>query len=84
METPVEVYAFILLSCLCFSFFRVIHLTRLPTEIVEHSEPLQVVQYDQGGHYHAHRDSGPVFPETVCTHTKLFNDEIVPFMTSCR
>ncbi|XP_066473752.1 transmembrane prolyl 4-hydroxylase [Tiliqua scincoides] len=63
---------------------RVIHLTRLPTEIVEHSEPLQVVQYDQGGHYHAHRDSGPVFPETVCSHTKLFNEEVVPFMTSCR
>ncbi|XP_042311882.1 transmembrane prolyl 4-hydroxylase isoform X3 [Sceloporus undulatus] len=63
---------------------RVIHLTRLPPEIVEHSEPLQVVRYDQGGHYHAHMDSGPVFPETACTHTKLVANETAPFETSCR
>ncbi|XP_028575456.2 transmembrane prolyl 4-hydroxylase [Podarcis muralis] len=63
---------------------RVIHLTRLPSEIVEHSEPLQVVRYDQGGHYHAHMDSGPVFPETACSHTKLIANETAPFETSCR
>ncbi|XP_054833204.1 transmembrane prolyl 4-hydroxylase [Eublepharis macularius] len=63
---------------------RVIHLTRLPPEIVEHSEPLQVVQYNQGGHYHAHMDSGPVFPETACSHTKLITNETAPFETSCR
>lgn len=59
-------------------------LTRLPPEIVEHSEPLQVVRYDQGGHYHAHMDSGPVFPETACSHTKLVANESAPFETSCR
>ncbi|XP_039403830.1 transmembrane prolyl 4-hydroxylase [Mauremys reevesii] len=63
---------------------RVMRLTRLPPEIVEHSEPLQVVRYDQGGHYHAHVDSGPVFPETACSHTKLITNESVPFETSCR
>uniref|UniRef100_A0A6I8P7I8 Transmembrane prolyl 4-hydroxylase n=1 Tax=Ornithorhynchus anatinus TaxID=9258 RepID=A0A6I8P7I8_ORNAN len=63
---------------------RVLRLTRLPQEIVEHSEPLQVVRYDQGGHYHAHMDSGPVFPETACSHTKFITNETAPFETSCR
>ncbi|XP_056661066.1 transmembrane prolyl 4-hydroxylase isoform X3 [Monodelphis domestica] len=63
---------------------RVLRLTRLPREIVEHSEPMQVVRYDQGGHYHAHMDSGPVFPETACSHTKLITNESSAFETSCR
>ncbi|XP_053152833.1 transmembrane prolyl 4-hydroxylase isoform X2 [Hemicordylus capensis] len=63
---------------------RVMHLTRLPPEIVEHSEPLQVVRYDEGGHYHAHLDSGQMLPETVCSHTNLFIDEMLPLQTSCR
>ncbi|XP_030062776.1 transmembrane prolyl 4-hydroxylase [Microcaecilia unicolor] len=63
---------------------RVIRLTHLPPEIVQHSEPLQVVRYDQGGHYHAHVDSGPVFPETACSHTKFISNETAPFETSCR
>ncbi|KAM3843893.1 transmembrane prolyl 4-hydroxylase [Vipera latastei] len=63
---------------------RVINLTHLSPEIVEHSEPMQVVRYDQGGHYHAHMDSGPVFPETACSHTKLIANESAPFETSCR
>ncbi|OCT83385.1 hypothetical protein XELAEV_18025925mg [Xenopus laevis] len=63
---------------------RIIKLTHLPLEVVENSEPLQVVRYDTGGHYHAHMDSGPVFPETACTHTKLTANETAPFETSCR
>ncbi|XP_078517923.1 transmembrane prolyl 4-hydroxylase [Lissotriton helveticus] len=63
---------------------RIIKLTHLPPAIVENSEPMQVVRYDQGGHYHAHMDSGPVFPETSCTHTKLVTNETAPFETSCR
>lgn len=51
---------------------------------MELSEPLQVVRYGEGGHYHAHVDSGPVYPETVCSHTKLVANESVPFETSCR
>uniref|UniRef100_G1R4R6 Transmembrane prolyl 4-hydroxylase n=1 Tax=Nomascus leucogenys TaxID=61853 RepID=G1R4R6_NOMLE len=63
---------------------RVLRLTRLSPEIVELSEPLQVVRYGEGGHYHAHVDSGPVYPETICSHTKLVVNESVPFETSCR
>ncbi|XP_066469093.1 transmembrane prolyl 4-hydroxylase-like [Tiliqua scincoides] len=42
---------------------RVIHLTRLSAEIIELSEPLQVVRYDPGGYYHAHWDSGKAVPD---------------------
>ncbi|XP_060691058.1 transmembrane prolyl 4-hydroxylase [Hemiscyllium ocellatum] len=63
---------------------RVIRLTQLPPEIVEHSEPLQVVKYDQGGHYHAHHDSGPIYAETSCFHTKLVANGSTPLETSCR
>lgn len=63
---------------------RVIRLTQLPPEIVEHSEPLQVVKYDQGGHYHAHHDSGPIYAETSCFHTKLVTNGSTPLETSCR
>ncbi|KAJ8367016.1 hypothetical protein AAFF_G00333900 [Aldrovandia affinis] len=63
---------------------RVTHLTRLPSSVVDLSEPLQVVRYEQGGHYHAHHDSGPVYPETACTHTRLAANTSTPFETSCR
>ncbi|XP_030634297.1 transmembrane prolyl 4-hydroxylase [Chanos chanos] len=63
---------------------RVMQLTRLPKALVELSEPLQVVRYEEGGHYHAHHDSGPVYPETVCTHTRLAANTSSPFETSCR
>ncbi|XP_057194278.1 transmembrane prolyl 4-hydroxylase [Triplophysa rosa] len=63
---------------------RITSLTRLPSSLVELSEPLQVVRYEQGGHYHAHHDSGPVYPETACTHTRLTANTTSPFQTSCR
>ncbi|CAB1353982.1 unnamed protein product, partial [Coregonus sp. 'balchen'] len=63
---------------------RVARLTRLPSALVDLSEPLQVVRYEQGGHYHAHHDSGPVYPETACTHTRLAANTSTPFETSCR
>ncbi|XP_035518669.1 transmembrane prolyl 4-hydroxylase [Morone saxatilis] len=63
---------------------RVTRLTRLPPSLVDLSEPLQVVRYDEGGHYHAHHDSGPVYPETACTHTRLAANTSTPFETSCR
>lgn len=65
-------------------FFRVTRLTRLPPTLVDLSEPLQVVRYEEGGHYHAHQDSGPVYPETACTHTRLAANASTPFETSCR
>ncbi|KAM7422659.1 hypothetical protein PAMA_010620 [Pampus argenteus] len=63
---------------------RVTRLTRLPSSLVDLSEPLQVVRYEEGGHYHAHHDSGPVYPETACTHTRLAANTSTPFETSCR
>ncbi|XP_074523281.1 transmembrane prolyl 4-hydroxylase [Halichoeres trimaculatus] len=63
---------------------RVTRLTRLPPSLVDLSEPLQVVRYEKGGHYHAHHDSGPVYPETACTHTRLAANTSTPFETSCR
>ncbi|XP_019957248.1 transmembrane prolyl 4-hydroxylase [Paralichthys olivaceus] len=63
---------------------RVTRLTRLPATLVDLSEPLQVVRYEEGGHYHAHHDSGPVYPETACTHTRLAANTSTPFETSCR
>ncbi|KAM6927973.1 transmembrane prolyl 4-hydroxylase [Xenentodon cancila] len=63
---------------------RVTRLTQLPPALVDLSEPLQVVHYEQGGHYHAHHDSGPVYPETACTHTRLVANTSTPFETSCR
>ncbi|XP_061687488.1 transmembrane prolyl 4-hydroxylase [Syngnathoides biaculeatus] len=63
---------------------RVTRLTRLPATLVDLSEPLQVVRYEEGGHYHAHHDSGPVYPETACTHTRLAANASTPFETSCR
>ncbi|XP_061074933.1 transmembrane prolyl 4-hydroxylase isoform X2 [Conger conger] len=63
---------------------RVTLLTRLPSSLVDLSEPLQVVRYERGGHYHAHHDSGPVYPETACTHTRLAANNSTPFETSCR
>ncbi|CAK6973800.1 transmembrane prolyl 4-hydroxylase [Scomber scombrus] len=63
---------------------RVTRLTRLPSSLVDLSEPLQVVRYEKGGHYHAHHDSGPVYPETACTHTRLAANTSTPFETSCR
>nr|XP_061814429.1 transmembrane prolyl 4-hydroxylase-like [Nerophis lumbriciformis] len=63
---------------------RVTRLTRLPTTLVDLSEPLQVVRYEEGGHYHAHHDSGPFYPETACSHTRLAANASTPFETSCR
>ncbi|XP_077981167.1 transmembrane prolyl 4-hydroxylase-like [Glandiceps talaboti] len=47
---------------------RVIKLTRLPRNVIENSEQLQVVYYDKGGHYHAHYDSEDVLlgPNATC------------------
>ncbi|XP_036389872.1 transmembrane prolyl 4-hydroxylase-like isoform X2 [Megalops cyprinoides] len=63
---------------------RVIRLTQLPPLLVELSEPLQVVRYEQGGHHYAHYDSGAVHPETACTHSRLAANISTPFETSCR
>ncbi|KAJ7360407.1 prolyl 4-hydroxylase [Desmophyllum pertusum] len=48
---------------------RVEKLTKLPREIVEGAESLQVVKYDKYGHYHAHYDTSSTGDVTmICCH----------------
>ncbi|XP_017579037.2 transmembrane prolyl 4-hydroxylase [Pygocentrus nattereri] len=50
---------------------RVTRLTRLPSSMIDLSEPLEVVRYEQGGYSNAHHDSGPSNPDSCCLHTYL-------------
>ncbi|XP_071505460.1 transmembrane prolyl 4-hydroxylase-like [Diadema antillarum] len=50
---------------------RVVALTKLPPEIVYTSEPMQVVRYRPGGHYHAHYDTDDVTSGLECRHTAI-------------
>ncbi|XP_031556002.1 transmembrane prolyl 4-hydroxylase-like [Actinia tenebrosa] len=52
---------------------RVTKLTRLPRKFVRASEAIQVVRYQQNGHYHAHMDSTPIRnDELYCCHQNLY------------
>ncbi|EDO48199.1 predicted protein, partial [Nematostella vectensis] len=67
---------------------RFAKLTKLPRKIIEHSEPLQVVRYEEHGHYHCHHDSEVINKNiTCCTYgakdCRLYVYDIV-FTTSCR
>ncbi|KAJ8394890.1 hypothetical protein AAFF_G00042450 [Aldrovandia affinis] len=63
---------------------RVTRLTQVPPVLLELSEPLQVVRYEQGGHHRAHHDSGLVHPEAACSHTRLAANISAHFETPCR
>ncbi|XP_020785373.1 transmembrane prolyl 4-hydroxylase-like [Boleophthalmus pectinirostris] len=63
---------------------RVIGLTRLPSSLVELSEPLQVVRYEHGDYSDAHYDSSPTNPETSCAHTRLASNTSTLTEVSCR
>ncbi|KAJ8016336.1 hypothetical protein DPEC_G00006130 [Dallia pectoralis] len=63
---------------------RVTHLARLPSPLVELSEPLQVIRYEQGGFSHAHHDSSPSNAETTCSHTRLAGNTTANTEISCR
>jgi len=45
---------------------RLEKLTKLPKPIIEQSEPVQVVHYTEGGHYHCHHDSEKVANDKAC------------------
>ncbi|XP_048587880.1 transmembrane prolyl 4-hydroxylase-like [Nematostella vectensis] len=45
---------------------RFAKLTKLPRKIIEHSEPLQVVRYEEHGHYHCHHDSEVINKNITC------------------
>ncbi|KAL9974815.1 hypothetical protein ACROYT_G011902 [Oculina patagonica] len=64
--------------------FRVIKLTKLPREIIYGSERLQVVYYDQNGHYHAHFDSEThEKTEVACCHQQT-EELMMSFQHPCR
>ncbi|KAL9974792.1 hypothetical protein ACROYT_G011875 [Oculina patagonica] len=52
---------------------RITRLTQLPRKLIQGSEWMQVVQYDQFGHYHGHLDSNPFEKPTIpCCHQNHF------------
>ncbi|XP_041861069.1 transmembrane prolyl 4-hydroxylase-like [Melanotaenia boesemani] len=63
---------------------RVISLTRLPSALVEVSEPLQVIRYENGHFSNAHYDSSPSHSETTCAHTRLAGNTSAFTEVSCR
>lgn len=63
---------------------RVTYLTRLPSPLVDLSEPLQVIRYEQGGYCHAHHDSSPSHSGTTCSHTCLAGNTSALTEISCR
>ncbi|XP_022070365.2 transmembrane prolyl 4-hydroxylase-like isoform X1 [Acanthochromis polyacanthus] len=63
---------------------RVISLTRLPSALVELSEPLQVIRYENGDFSNAHHDSSPSHSETTCAHTRLAGNASALTEVSCR
>lgn len=63
---------------------RLISLTRLPSTLVELSEPLQVIRYENGDFSNAHHDSSPPQSETTCTHTRMAGNKSALTEVSCR
>ncbi|XP_069581789.1 transmembrane prolyl 4-hydroxylase-like [Brachyistius frenatus] len=63
---------------------RVIGLTRLPSALVELSEPLQVIRYENGDFSNAHHDSSLSRSETTCAHTRLAGNTSALTEVSCR
>uniref|UniRef100_A0AAY4CMX9 Fe2OG dioxygenase domain-containing protein n=1 Tax=Denticeps clupeoides TaxID=299321 RepID=A0AAY4CMX9_9TELE len=63
---------------------RVARLSRLPSSLVDISEPMEVVRYEHGGYSHAHHDSNPTHPESSCTHTHLAANTSTPRHVACR
>ncbi|KAM8754166.1 transmembrane prolyl 4-hydroxylase-like [Acanthopagrus schlegelii] len=63
---------------------RIMSLTRLPSALVELSEPLQVIRYEHGDFSNAHHDSSPSHSETTCAHTRLAGNTSALAEVSCR
>ncbi|KAL6119047.1 p4htm [Pungitius sinensis] len=63
---------------------RLIGLTRLPSPLVELSEPLQVIRYERGDFSDAHHDSSATRSETTCEHSRLAGNVSALTAVSCR
>lgn len=70
--------------CSYFSLLRLTSLTRLPSALVELSEPLQVIRYEHGDFSNAHHDSSASHSETICAHTRLAGNTSALTEVSCR
>lgn len=68
----------------CSLLLRVISLTRLPSALVELSEPLQVIRYEHRDFSNGHHDSSPPHSETTCAHTRLAGNTSALTEVSCR
>jgi len=47
---------------------RLSRLTLIPHDVIEMSEPMQIVSYDGEGHYHCHQDSDEIDDRQCCTY----------------
>uniref|UniRef100_A0A8C2CK83 Zgc:158254 n=1 Tax=Cyprinus carpio TaxID=7962 RepID=A0A8C2CK83_CYPCA len=63
---------------------RVTRLTRLPSSLVDLSEPMEVVRYEQGGYSHAHHDSSLTNHHSSCAHTHLAANTSASTQVACR
>ncbi|XP_052396448.1 transmembrane prolyl 4-hydroxylase [Carassius gibelio] len=63
---------------------RVTRLTRLPSSLVDLSEPMEVVRYEQGGYSHAHHDSSLTNHDSSCAHTHLAANNSASTQVACR
>ncbi|XP_056588206.1 transmembrane prolyl 4-hydroxylase isoform X1 [Triplophysa dalaica] len=63
---------------------RVTRITRLPSSLVDLSEPMEVVRFEQGGFSHAHHDSNPANPNSSCAHTHLAANNSASNQVACR
>ncbi|XP_054464766.1 transmembrane prolyl 4-hydroxylase-like [Anoplopoma fimbria] len=63
---------------------RLISLTRLPSSLVELSEPLQVIRYEHGDFGDAHHDSSASHSESTCAHSRLAGNTSALTEVSCR
>lgn len=63
---------------------RLSSLTRLSAALLELSEPLQVIRYEQGDFSHAHHDSSPAHADTTCSHTRLAGNTSALTEVPCR
>ena len=77
-------YLFVFTPLYCLSPIRVTRLSRLPSSLVELSEPLEVVRYEHGGYSHAHYDSSSTHPDASCAHTHLSANTSTPHQIPCR
>ncbi|XP_052815679.1 transmembrane prolyl 4-hydroxylase-like [Mya arenaria] len=58
-------------------------LTELPLGVIQRGEPIQVVSYTAGGHYHAHLDSVDDYDKPCCFQTRCGDKENTPQWSEC-